>query len=59
MAQRDRRRRRSVLHARATCLASPAIQTISSLPSGTDAPSTLITEYAVRKYHMQPQLSGG
>ncbi len=41
-----------------SCLASPAIQTIGSLPSGTSAPNTLITEYAVRKYHMQPQLSG-
>jgi putative ABC transport system permease protein len=33
------------------CLASPAIQTVSSLPGGTDAPNTVITEYAVRKYH--------
>jgi len=41
-----------------SCLASPAIQTISSLPSGTDAPNTLITEYALRKYHMQIHLSG-
>ncbi len=41
-----------------SCLASPAIQTISSLPSGTDAPNTLITEYAVRKYHVQTHLSG-
>jgi putative ABC transport system permease protein len=40
------------------CLASPAMQTISSLPGGTDAPSTVITEYAVRKYHLRPQLSG-
>ena len=40
------------------CLANPAIQTVSSLPGGTDAPSTLITEYAVRQYHLQPQLSG-
>jgi putative ABC transport system permease protein len=40
------------------CLASPAIQTISSLPSGTDAPNTLITEYAVRRYHVQTHLSG-
>jgi putative ABC transport system permease protein len=40
------------------CQASPAIQTISSLPSGTDAPSTLITEYAVRRYRMHPQLTG-
>jgi putative ABC transport system permease protein len=40
------------------CLANPAIQTVSNLPSGTDAPNTLITEYAVRKYHMQTHLSG-
>jgi putative ABC transport system permease protein len=41
-----------------SCLVSPAIQTFSSLPSGTEAPNTLITEYAVRKYHVQAQLSG-
>ncbi len=40
-----------------SCLASPAILTISSLPSGTDAPNTLITEYALGKYHMQTHLS--
>ncbi|MGH3238481.1 MAG: FtsX-like permease family protein, partial [Streptosporangiaceae bacterium] len=40
------------------CLASPAIQTIASLPGGTSAPNTLITEYAVSKYHMQTQLQG-
>jgi len=40
------------------CLASPAIQTISALPGGTDAPGTLITEYAVRKYHLHIQLFG-
>jgi putative ABC transport system permease protein len=40
------------------CLASPAIATVSSLPSGTSAPNTVITEYAVSKYHMQPQLDG-
>jgi putative ABC transport system permease protein len=40
------------------CLASPAIQTLSSLPSGTAAPNTVVTEYAVSKYHMQSQLSG-
>jgi len=37
------------------CLASPAIQTIASLPGGTSAPNTLVTEYAVRKYHMRVQ----
>jgi len=40
------------------CLASPAIATVSSLPSGTSAPNTVVTEYAVRKYHVQAQLSG-
>ena len=40
------------------CLASPSIQTVSSLPSGTSAPNTVMTEYAVHKYHMQTQLSG-
>jgi putative ABC transport system permease protein len=40
------------------CLASPAIQTVSNLPSGTSAPNTVITEYAVRKYHIHPQLTG-
>ena len=41
-----------------SCLASPLIQTISSLPGGSSAPSTLITEYAVHKYHLRPRLSG-
>ena len=40
------------------CVTSPPIQTVSSLPGGTDAPNTVITEYAVRTYHMQAQLSG-
>jgi putative ABC transport system permease protein len=40
------------------CLANPAIQTVSGLPSGTSAPNTVITEYAVSKYHIQPSLSG-
>jgi putative ABC transport system permease protein len=40
------------------CLTSPAIQTIASLPGGTSAPNTLITEYSVSKYHMQTQLQG-
>ncbi len=39
------------------CLANPAMQTISGLPGGTSAPNTLITEYAVSKYHMQTHLS--
>jgi putative ABC transport system permease protein len=40
------------------CVASPAMQTVSSLPGGTSAPNTVITEYAVRKYHLQTHLSG-
>jgi len=40
------------------CVANPAIQTVSSLPSGTDAPNTVITQYAVRKYHLRAQLNG-
>ncbi len=40
------------------CLANPAMQTVSSLPSGTSAPNTVITEYAVSKYHLRPSLNG-
>jgi putative ABC transport system permease protein len=40
------------------CVAGPAIATVSSLPSGTSAPNTVVTEYAVSKYHIQTQLSG-
>jgi putative ABC transport system permease protein len=40
------------------CLASPAMQTVSSLPSGTSAPNTVITKYAVSKYQLQTQLGG-
>ena len=40
------------------CLASPVMRTASSLPGGTSAPNTVITEYAVSKYHLQTYLSG-
>ena len=40
------------------CLANPVIQTVSSLPGGTSAPNTVITEYAMSKYHLQPSLNG-
>jgi putative ABC transport system permease protein len=40
------------------CLANPRMQTVSSLPSGTSAPNTVVTEYAVRKYRLQTQLAG-
>jgi len=40
------------------CLAHPATQTVSGLPGGTSAPNTVITEYAMSKYHLQPSLTG-
>jgi putative ABC transport system permease protein len=40
------------------CLASPRMLTFSSLPSGTSAPNTVLTEYAVRKHHLHTHLGG-
>jgi putative ABC transport system permease protein len=40
------------------CLANPRMQTVSSLPSGTSAPNTVITEYAVSQHQLQTHLSG-
>ncbi len=40
------------------CRANPVIQTVSGLPRGTSAPNTVLTEYAVRHYHLPTQLSG-
>jgi len=40
------------------CVASPAMQTVSGLPGGTSAPNTVITEYAMSKYHLRPSLNG-
>ena len=40
------------------CLANPPIQEISALPSGTSAPNTVITEHAVRKYHLTTSTAG-
>jgi putative ABC transport system permease protein len=40
------------------CVANPAMQTVSGLPGGTSAPNTVLTEYAVSKYHLQPSLDG-
>jgi putative ABC transport system permease protein len=39
------------------CLVNPAMQTISNLPAGTSEPNTVITESAVRTYHLQPSLN--
>jgi putative ABC transport system permease protein len=38
---------------RNACLASPSIQEVSALPSGTSAPNTVITEHAIRTLHLQ------
>ncbi|MGC9961995.1 MAG: FtsX-like permease family protein [Acidimicrobiales bacterium] len=35
------------------CLANPVIQDVSGLPTGTSAPNTVITEYAMREFHIQ------
>jgi len=40
------------------CVANPVIQEESALPSGTEAPNTLITEHAVRMLGLQTQTSG-
>jgi putative ABC transport system permease protein len=36
-----------------SCLASPRIQEVSQLPSGTSAPNTVITEHAITTLHLQ------
>jgi putative ABC transport system permease protein len=35
------------------CLVHPVIQEVGALPTGTSAPNTVITEYAMRKFHLQ------
>ena len=40
------------------CLANPQIQEISSLPSGTSAPNTVATEYAMKTLHLSSEFSG-
>jgi len=40
------------------CLANPSMQEISSLPAGTSAPNTVITEYAVNRLGLTPITSG-
>jgi putative ABC transport system permease protein len=39
------------------CLASPKIQEVSALPSGTSAPNTVITEHAVNQLGLRPSIS--
>ncbi|MGO9197249.1 MAG: FtsX-like permease family protein [Acidimicrobiales bacterium] len=40
------------------CLANPVIEEVGALPSGTSAPNTVITEYAVHRFGLQPAVSG-
>jgi putative ABC transport system permease protein len=40
------------------CLANPAIQEISALPSGTSVPNTVITEHAVHEFDLHPIVGG-
>jgi putative ABC transport system permease protein len=39
------------------CLAHPVIQEVAALPLGTSAPNTVITEHAMREFHIQPSTS--
>jgi putative ABC transport system permease protein len=43
---------------RSDCLASPTIQEVSALPSGTSAPNTVLTEHAVRRLHLHATVAG-
>jgi putative ABC transport system permease protein len=41
-----------------SCLANPTIEEVSALPSGTSAPNTVITERAVRQFHLTTMTVG-
>jgi putative ABC transport system permease protein len=41
-----------------SCLANPKIQEVTGLPSGTSAPNTVITEYAVHQLALKTLVSG-
>ncbi len=41
-----------------SCRANPRIQWASELPSGTSAPNTVITEHAVRQFHLTTTTAG-
>jgi putative ABC transport system permease protein len=41
-----------------SCLASPPIQQIGALPSGTSAPNTVITEHAMRRFQFTATTAG-
>ncbi len=40
------------------CLQNPKIEQVSALPSGTSAPNTVITEHAVRQFHLTVTTAG-
>ncbi len=40
-----------------SCIASPPIQEISQLPSGTSAPNTVITQHAITALHIQSSIT--
>jgi putative ABC transport system permease protein len=40
------------------CLAHPVIQELGALPTGTSAPNTVITEHAMREFHIQVAANG-
>jgi len=40
------------------CLANPKIEEVSALPSGTSAPNTVVTEHAVRQFHLTTTTAG-
>ena len=41
-----------------SCLANPKIQQADALPSGTSAPNTVVTERAVRQFHLSTSTAG-
>ena len=43
---------------KSSCIWNPTIQYVGSLPSGTSAPNTVITEHAIRTLHLQTSLAG-
>jgi putative ABC transport system permease protein len=40
-----------------SCLASPPIQQVGQLPSGTSAPNTVVTEHAIQTLHQQSSIT--
>ena len=43
---------------KSSCIWNPPIQHVGSLPSGTSAPNTVITEHAIRTLHLQTSVAG-